>query len=58
MPVVTQAKPRETKPRPFFRSAPSSAFDQYLHDIQKLPLISDASPGSRKRETPRRPNAS
>ena len=25
----------------FFRSSPSSAFDQYLHDIQKLPLITD-----------------
>jgi RNA polymerase primary sigma factor len=26
----------------YFRSSPSSAFDQYLHDIQRLPLISDA----------------
>jgi RNA polymerase primary sigma factor len=26
----------------YFRSAPSSAFDQYLLDIQKLPLITDA----------------
>ena len=25
-----------------FRSPPSTAFDQYLHDIQKLPLITDA----------------
>lgn len=25
----------------YFRSSPSSAFDQYLHDIQKLPLIDD-----------------
>src|SRR3954463_16578914 len=25
-----------------FRSSPSTAFDQYLQDIQKLPLISDA----------------
>ncbi|MEP6780136.1 MAG: RNA polymerase sigma factor RpoD/SigA [Gemmatimonadaceae bacterium] len=25
----------------FFRSSPSTAFDQYLHDIQKLPLITD-----------------
>ncbi|MCU0617897.1 MAG: sigma-70 family RNA polymerase sigma factor [Gemmatimonadaceae bacterium] len=29
------------RPRGFFRSAPSSAFDQYLYDIQKLPLIKD-----------------
>src|SRR5579862_5963700 len=26
----------------YFRSSPSTAFDQYLQDIQKLPLISDA----------------
>jgi RNA polymerase primary sigma factor len=26
----------------FFRSSPSTAFDQYLQDIQKLPLITDA----------------
>jgi RNA polymerase primary sigma factor len=26
----------------YFRSSPSSAFDQYLQDIQKLPLIGDA----------------
>ena len=25
----------------FFRASPSSAFDQYLHDIQRLPLIED-----------------
>jgi len=25
----------------YFRSSPSSAFDQYLQDIQKLPLITD-----------------
>ena len=29
------------------RSAPSGAFDQYLHDIQKLPLITD--PAEEKR---------
>src|SRR5919197_899825 len=28
-------------PRGYFRSSPSSAFDQYLQDIQKLPLIND-----------------
>src|SRR5262245_15174898 len=25
----------------YFRSSPSTAFDQYLQDIQKLPLIDD-----------------
>ena len=28
-------------PKGYFRAAPSSAFDQYLADIQKLPLITD-----------------
>ncbi|HEU5169034.1 MAG TPA: RNA polymerase sigma factor RpoD/SigA [Gemmatimonadales bacterium] len=32
---------RQGNPRPFFRAAPASAFDQYLLDIQKLPMISD-----------------
>jgi RNA polymerase primary sigma factor len=32
----------EGRPKGFFRSSPSTAFDQYLHDIQKLPLITDA----------------
>jgi RNA polymerase primary sigma factor len=32
----------EGRSKGFFRSSPSSAFDQYLHDIQRLPLISDA----------------
>jgi RNA polymerase primary sigma factor len=31
----------ESRSRGFFRSSPSTAFDQYLQDIQKLPLISD-----------------
>src|SRR5574340_640658 len=31
----------ESRSKGFFRSAPSSAFDQYLQDIQKLPLITD-----------------
>jgi RNA polymerase primary sigma factor len=31
----------ESRTRGFIRSSPSSAFDQYLHDIQKLPLITD-----------------
>ncbi len=29
------------KAKAFFRASPSGAFDQYLHDIQKLPLIRD-----------------
>lgn len=33
--------------RGYFRSSPSSAFDQYLLDIQKLPLITD--PAEEKR---------
>src|SRR5690242_21308323 len=32
---------RTGKAPPFARSAPSGAFDQYLLDIQKLPMISD-----------------
>ncbi|MDQ3699007.1 MAG: RNA polymerase sigma factor RpoD/SigA [Gemmatimonadota bacterium] len=31
----------ESRWKGFFRSSPSSAFDQYLQDIQKLPLIQD-----------------
>src|SRR4026207_275322 len=31
----------ETRSKGFFRSSPSTAFDQYLQDIQKLPLITD-----------------
>jgi len=31
----------ESRSKGFFRASPSTAFDQYLHDIQKLPLISD-----------------
>ena len=33
----------ESRSKGLFRSSPSTAFDQYLHDIQKLPLISNAS---------------
>jgi len=36
-----------TRSRGYFRSSPSSAFDQYLLDIQKLPLITD--PAEEKR---------
>ena len=38
---------RSTKAKSFFRSTASGAFDQYLQDIQKLPLISD--PAEEKR---------
>ena len=31
----------ESRSRGLFRSSPSTAFDQYLQDIQKLPLITD-----------------
>jgi RNA polymerase primary sigma factor len=31
----------ETRSKSYFRSSPSGAFDQYLQDIQKLPLIDD-----------------
>src|SRR6202521_4135204 len=31
----------ESRSKGYFRSSPSSAFDQYLQDIQKLPLIDD-----------------
>ena len=32
----------ESRSKGYFRSSPSSAFDQYLQDIQKLPLIANA----------------
>jgi RNA polymerase primary sigma factor len=35
------AKSRSSKAKAFFRSPASGAFDQYLQDIQKLPLIKD-----------------
>ncbi|HEX6631163.1 MAG TPA: sigma-70 family RNA polymerase sigma factor, partial [Gemmatimonadaceae bacterium] len=31
----------ESRAKGFFRATPSTAFDQYLHDIQKLTLIDD-----------------
>ncbi|HEX4935283.1 MAG TPA: RNA polymerase sigma factor RpoD/SigA [Gemmatimonadaceae bacterium] len=36
---MTESRPKGTKT--FVRSSPSTAFDQYLQDIQKLPLITD-----------------
>jgi RNA polymerase primary sigma factor len=41
MQTAAASRTSESRPKGFFRSAPSSAFDQYLHDIQKLPLIKD-----------------
>ncbi|MGQ0764554.1 MAG: sigma-70 family RNA polymerase sigma factor [Gemmatimonadota bacterium] len=38
MPQVTESR---TKTKSFVRAAPATAFDQYLLDIQKLPLITD-----------------
>ena len=35
------SRPAKAHGKGFFRSSPSTAFDQYLHDIQKLPLITD-----------------
>src|SRR5258705_546851 len=37
----SMARSSGTKPKAFFRANPSGAFDQYLQDIQKLPLIKD-----------------
>ena len=37
----------ESKGKPFFRPAATGAFDQYLQDIQKLPMIAD--PAEEKR---------
>src|SRR3954451_24264548 len=42
---------RTGKARPFARSTPSGAFDQYLLDIQKLPMSPDA---GEERRLPRR----
>src|SRR3977135_1890577 len=36
------ARSNAGKAKAFFRTTPSGAFDQYLQDIQKLPLITDA----------------
>ena len=35
------ARSNAGKAKAFFRTTPSGAFDQYLQDIQKLPLIKD-----------------
>src|SRR5690242_1331695 len=41
MGVPCMARSSTGKAKAFFRSTPSGAFDQYLQDIQKLPLIKD-----------------
>ena len=35
------ARTTAVRTKNFFRAPPATAFDQYLHDIQKLPLITD-----------------
>jgi RNA polymerase primary sigma factor len=40
--AVAASRSTTARPRQIARSAPASAFDQYLADIQKLPLIGDA----------------
>ena len=42
MQAAAATRTTEARSKGFFRSSPSTAFDQYLHDIQKLPLITDA----------------
>lgn len=41
MQAAAASRTSGSRSKGFFRSAPSSAFDQYLHDIQRLPLIKD-----------------
>src|SRR5437016_13494371 len=39
--ALAMARSSGGKAKAFFRANPSGAFDQYLQDIQKLPLIKD-----------------
>src|SRR6195256_4085222 len=39
--ALAMARSNAGKAKAFFRANPSGAFDQYLQDIQKLPLIKD-----------------
>src|SRR3989441_1486236 len=39
--ALAMARSNGGKAKAFFRANPSGAFDQYLQDIQKLPLIKD-----------------
>src|SRR3970040_1281023 len=48
------AQLRATKSKAFFRISASGAFDQYLQDIQKLPLIRDPQAERRLGRKPRR----
>ena len=41
MQTVAAARTPAVRAKQFFRAPPATAFDQYLHDIQKLPLITD-----------------
>ena len=39
---MAQVRPRKARPAaPVVRTVPTASFDQYLHDIQKLPMITD-----------------
>ena len=40
---MAQVRPAKARPaaRPAVRAVPTASFDQYLHDIQKLPMITD-----------------
>ncbi|MDZ4865274.1 MAG: hypothetical protein SGJ01_17785 [Gemmatimonadota bacterium] len=38
---------KKSRPKAFFRPTATGAFDQYLQDIQKLPMITD--PAEEKR---------
>src|SRR5260370_24109490 len=51
--VPRMARSTTGKAKAFFRANPSGAFDQYLQDIQKLPLIKD--PAEERRLARRRP---
>src|SRR5690242_8424676 len=44
---MAQLRASTAKMKAFFRSSASGAFDQYLQDIQKLPLIRDPLEGRR-----------
>src|SRR4030095_15450977 len=46
----SMASPNESRSKVFFRPVATGAFDQYLQDIQKLPMITD--PAEEKRLAP------
>jgi RNA polymerase primary sigma factor len=41
MQTTATARTTTVRPKQLFRAPPATAFDQYLYDIQKLPLITD-----------------